>query len=426
MKVTTAWTFYDWANSAFSLVITSAIFPSYFLNVTVPVLHIGNITMSNSSFYAYIIATAYLFVAIMSPFASGFADSANNKKMMMLLFTIIGSFNCFLLFFFDGMSNLQFGATAFIFALIGFIGSIVFYNAFLPEITTEDRFDSLSARGFSMGYIGSVILLLVNLALITYPDTFGLSSSGQAARVSFAMVGIWWIGFATIPLHYLPGSFRLQLKRSKIAEGLYILKDVWYKLRHLPAIKHYLTAFFFYNAGVQTVMLLAATFAKKELNFSTSDLIIIILILQLVAVVGAIFFSKLSGWRSNKFSLMTMLLIWVAICVTGYLVVTKTQFYILAATVGLVMGGIQSLSRSTYSKLIYTHQGETTSFFSFYDVVDKISTLLGTFTFGFIENVTDNMRNSIFALGLFFICGIALLAITNLSDTNKNSMSEAL
>jgi len=239
-------------------------------------------------------------------------------------------------------------------------------------------------------------------------------------------VGIWWIGFATIPLHYLPGSFRLQLKRSKIAEGLYILKDVWYKLRHLPAIKHYLTAFFFYNAGVQTVMLLAATFAKKELNFSTSDLIIIILILQLVAVVGAIFFSKLSGWRSNKFSLMTMLLIWVAICVTGYLVVTKTQFYILAATVGLVMGGIQSLSRSTYSKLIYTHQGETTSFFSFYDVVDKISTLLGTFTFGFIENVTDNMRNSIFALGLFFICGIALLAITNLSDTNKNSMSEAL
>ena len=355
MKVTTAWTFYDWANSAFSLVITSAIFPSYFLNVTDPVLHIGNITMSNSSFYAYIIATAYLFVAIMSPFASGFADSANNKKMMMLLFTIIGSFNCFLLFFFDGMSNLQFGATAFIFALIGFIGSIVFYNAFLPEITTEDRFDSLSARGFSMGYIGSVILLLVNLALITYPDTFGLSSSGQAARVSFAMVGIWWIGFATIPLHYLPGSFRLQLKRSKIAEGLYILKDVWYKLRHLPAIKHYLTAFFFYNAGVQTVMLLAATFAKKELNFSTSDLIIIILILQLVAVVGAIFFSKLSGWRSNKFSLMTMLLIWVAICVTGYLVVTKTQFYILAATVGLVMGGIQSLSRSTYSKLIYTH-----------------------------------------------------------------------
>ena len=188
MKVTTAWTFYDWANSAFSLVITSAIFPSYFLNVTDPVLHIGNITMSNSSFYAYIIATAYLFVAIMSPFASGFADSANNKKMMMLLFTIIGSFNCFLLFFFDGMSNLQFGATAFIFALIGFIGSIVFYNAFLPEITTEDRFDSLSARGFSMGYIGSVILLLVNLALITYPDTFGLSSSGQAARVSFAMV----------------------------------------------------------------------------------------------------------------------------------------------------------------------------------------------------------------------------------------------
>ncbi|HQP78113.1 MAG TPA: MFS transporter, partial [Saprospiraceae bacterium] len=290
--------------------------------------------------------------------------------------------------------------------------------------TTEDRFDSLSARGFSMGYIGSVLLLIVNLAMISFPDFFGLTSPGQAARISFAMVGIWWIGFAIIPLRYLPGSFRLQLKRSKITEGIFILKDVWYKLRQLPSIKRYLTAFFFYNAGVQTVMLLAATFAKKELNFTTSELIIIILILQLVAIVGAMFFSKLSGWKSNKFSLMTMLLIWIAICIAGYLVVTKTQFYILAATVGLVMGGIQSLSRSTYSKLIYTHHGETTSFFSFYDVVDKISTLIGTFTFGFIENVTDNMRNSIFALGLFFICGIALLAITNLSATNKNSVPE--
>lgn len=419
MKATTAWTFYDWANSAFALVITAAVFPSYFLKNTDDVVTFFGITMSNSSLYAYILSAAYLFVAILSPFVSGFADSANNKKMMLLIFSTLGSISCMVLYYFDGMVHLQVGIFAFILAMIGYIGSNVFYNAFLPEITTEDKFDSLSAKGFSMGYIGSVILLLVNLAMIQNPAYFHIATVLMAVRISFIMVGIWWMGFAIIPLYYLPGSYRLLLKRSKIAEGMWILRDVWFKLRHLPNIKRYLVAFFSYNAGVQTIMLLAAAFAEKQLGFETSELIILILILQLVAIGGAFLFSGLSKLKGNKFSLITMLLIWILICVIGYLVVTKFQFYVLASFVGLVMGGIQSLSRSTYSKLIYSYTGETTSFFSFYDVVDKLSVLVGTFSFGFIEMITGGMRNSIIALGIFFVAGILLLSRANLKPSEQ-------
>lgn len=417
MKATTAWTFYDWANSAFALVITAAVFPSYFLKNTDDIITVYGVTMSNSSLYAYVLAAAYLFVAILSPFVSGFADSANNKKMMLLLFSLLGSTSCMVLYFFDGMVHIQVGILAFILAMIGYIGSNVFYNAFLPEITTEDKFDSLSAKGFSMGYFGSVLLLLLNLAMIQNPGYFHIETVQMAVRISFIMVGIWWIGFAIIPLYYLPGNYKLLLKRSKIAEGMWILKDVWYKLRHLPNVKRYLIAFFSYNAGVQTIMLLAAAFAEKQLGFETSELIILILILQLVAIGGAFIFSGLSKWKGNKFSLIFMLCIWILICIIGYLVVTKLQFYVLASFVGLVMGGIQSLSRSTYSKLIYSYEGETTSFFSFYDVVDKLSVLLGTFSFGFIEMITGGMRNSIIALGIFFIAGILLLSRANLKPS---------
>lgn len=419
MKVTTAWTFYDWANSAYALVITAAIFPSYFLEVTDTNIEVGHVVMSNSSLYAYIITAAYLFVAICSPFISGFADSANNKKMMLFLFTTLGSINCCLLYYFDGMGHLVIGVAAFMMALIGFIGSNVFYNAFLPEITTEDKFDSLSARGFSMGYIGSVILLIFNLWMIKSPETFHLNNTQDAVRASFITVGIWWMGFAVIPLYFLPGMFRLQLKREKVAEGMAILSDVWHKLKNMPDVKKYLTAFLSYNAGVQTIMLLAAVFAKKELKFETSELILLILVLQLVAIIGAMLFSKLSSVKGNKVSIMTMLVIWIGICIVGYIVTNKMQFYCLAGFVGLVMGGIQSLSRSTYSKLIYTYEGEETSFFSFYDVVEKVSILVGTFAFGFIEQVTGSMRNSIIALGVFFVVGLILLIRTDLSVGRK-------
>jgi len=419
MKVTTAWTFYDWANSAFALVITAAIFPSYFLRSTDEILYFGDVAISNSSLYAYIIALAYAIVTVASPLLSGFSDSANNKKVMLFLFCLVGSLSCMGLYFFDGMQHLLLGCVFFIFGLIGFQGSLVFYNAYLPEITTEDKFDRVSANGFSMGYFGSVILLIVNLMMISNPEWFHLPDAKIAVRISFFMVGLWWLLFSLIPLSYLPGSMKLSINTDNITKGIWILKDVWYKLKKLHDVRRFLFAFFAYSAGVQTVMLLAAAFAQKQMNFATSELIILILLIQLVAIIGAYLFSMLSRLRGNKFSIMTMLFIWLFICIIGYIVQTKIQFYILAGVVGMVMGGIQSLSRSTYSKLIYRYKGEHTSFFSFYDVLEKLSVIIGTFSFGFIEQITGGMRNSIFALGIFFVLGIILLNRTKLDFKSK-------
>lgn len=409
MKPTTAWTFYDWANSSFSLVITSAVFPSYFLKNTDDIIHIGSVTMSNSTLYAYMISAAYLVVSFLSPVLSGFADSANNKKFFLLMFATIGSMSCMGLYFFKGMDTIFYGSFFFILALIGFLGSIVFYNSFLPEITTEDKFDSLSAKGFSMGYFGSVLLLIVNLMMINNPAWFGISGTKEAVLISFVMVGLWWLIFTIYPLQYLPGSVKLQYSREHFSKGFIILKDVYHKLKVRKEVRQYLWSFFAFNAGVQTIMMLAATFAEKQMQFSTPELIMLILLIQIVAIGGSFIFSALSHRRGNKFSLLTMLYIWVLICIIGYLVQTKMQFYGLATIVGMVMGGIQSLSRSTYSKLIYKYEGEETSFFSFYDVLEKLSVIIGTFLFGFIEQVSGDMRKSIFALMVFFISGIVLL-----------------
>ena len=421
MKVTTAWTFYDWANSAFALVITAAIFPAYFEKSTDEFINIGGVMVSNSSLYAYIIAIAYMVVAVLSPLLAGFADSANNKKVMMMLFCVLGSVSCMGLFMFTGMDTLLLGCTLFIMGLIGFIGSIVFYNAYLPEVTTEDKFDNLSARGFAMGYAGSVILLLVNVFMINRPGVFGLADSQMAVRLSFLMVGIWWILFALIPLIKLPGRMQLSISAQHFKNGINIIKDVWNKLRYLPDVRRFLWAFFAYNAGVQTIMLLAAAFAEKQINFTTVELIILILLIQLVAIGGAYLFAWLSRLKGNKYSLTVMLLIWLLICVIGYLVQTKMQFYGLAVIVGVVMGGIQSLSRSTYSKLIYKYEGEHTSFFSFYDVLEKLSVLVGTFSFGFIEQITGGMRNSIIALMIFFITGLLLLRRAKLAPPSQTT-----
>jgi UMF1 family MFS transporter len=415
MKPTTAWTFYDWANSSFSLVITSAVFPSYFLKNTDDLIHIGSVTMSNSSLYAYMISAAYLVVAFLSPVLSGFADSANNKKFFLLFFATVGSLSCMGLYFFKGMDTIVYGGAFFILALIGFLGSIVFYNSFLPEITTEEKFDSLSAKGFSMGYFGSVLLLIVNLLMINNPGWFGLGGTQEAVLVSFVMVGLWWFIFTVFPLQSLPGSVRLQFRQEHLSKGFKILKDVYHKLKNRTEVRQYLWAFFAFNAGVQTVMMLAATFAEKQMNFSTPELIILILLIQIVAIGGSFIFSELSKRKGNKYSLLTMLYVWVIICAVAYIVQTKVQFYALATIVGVVMGGIQSLARSTYSKLIYKYEGEHTSFFSFYDVLEKMSVIIGTFLFGFIEQVSGDMRKSIFMLMLFFIAGIVLLIRTKLN-----------
>jgi UMF1 family MFS transporter len=409
-QVINGWAIFDWANSAYSLVITVAIFPGYFLSLTDDTVNIGGFRLSDSTLYAWSIALAYLLIAAFSPILSGIADYGGRKKMFMRFFTRMGAFACISLLFFTGMDTLWIGLSGFIVATIGFAGGIVFYNAFLPLIATEDRYDDVSAKGYSYGFVGSVILLLINLVVIMNYGWFGFSDGLKAVPTAFVMVGLWWLLFSQISFNRLPDDLPQGETKHLLVKGYTELRKAWRNLRRDANTRSYLGAFFCFNAGVQAVLFLASTFAEKELKFTTSGLIFLVLILQIVAIGGAILFSKISGKWGNKFSLVIMLAIWTVICMVGYFVQTGTDFYVLAVAVGLVMGGTQSLSRSTYAKLIPKDTPDTASYFSFYDVMDKVSTVVGTFTFGFVEQMTGGMRSSVMALAVFFV--ISLIAIS--------------
>ncbi|PRY84570.1 MFS transporter [Mongoliibacter ruber] len=418
-KVQSAWAMYDWANSVYSLVITSTIFPVYFNSVTKSedrgdIVSFFGYEIVNTVLYSYSISFSFLVIAIISPLLSGIADTGGKKLTFMKFFAYLGSISCLGLFFFDG-DNLEYGILCAVLASIGYAGSIVFYNAFLPEIAKEEEFDFLSARGFALGYIGSVILLVLNLMMIEFPATFGLSDGGQAARWSFLITGVWWAGFSQISFKYLPDNpYNKKVERALLFKGYQEIKKVFYVVKGNSVMNRFLAAFLFYSMGVQTVMYLAATFGDKELGLPGDKLIITILIIQLVAIVGSFLFAFVSKKFGNKYSLVIMVFIWVLICGSAYFVINEYQFYALAFVVGMVMGGIQSLSRSTYSKLIPVETTDHASYFSFFDVTEKIAIVIGTFSYGFIEQITGNMRNSSLALGLFFIVGLGFLLLVKI------------
>ncbi len=408
-KTINGWALYDWANSAYFLVISTAIFPAYFLSNTPEIISLLGLEMTNSSLYSYSVSFSYLVIVLLSPILSGIADFGNKRMYFLKLFTIVGSLACVALYFFAGVGQMWLGTTAFILATIGCAGGIVFYNAYLPEIVTEDRFDSVSAKGYSYGYIGSVLLLIMILVLAMKPQWFGITSETLPYRIGFVMVGLWWIGFAQITFRRLPGSGLGKISKEMLAKGVSEIKGVFQDLKKQPNILRYLTAFFFYSAGVQTVIYLASAFGSKELGFTTVNLITVILILQFLAMVGAYLFAQVSKRIGNKWALIIMNIIWISICLLAFFVVSHLQFYIIAGFVGLVMGGIQSLSRSTYSKMVEENKGDLTSYFSFYDIVYKLSVVIGTFVFGLIEQLTSNMRFSILGLAVFFVIGILVL-----------------
>ena len=419
-KIQKAWAMYDWSNSAYNLVITSTIFPAYYKAVSPEKIQIGNHSLSNNVVFDYTLAFAYLLIAFMSPILSSMADVGGNKKRYMQFFTYIGSIACMGLFYFTD-THFWWGISCFAIAAIGFCGSLVFYNAYLPEIATKQEQDSLSALGFTYGYIGSVLLQIICLTFIMMPSFWHIPNEGLASRISFFLVGVWWLSFSQIPFRLLPKSTpsaeHKQAKSSILKQGFKELKKVLEIVKKMPVLKNYLAGFFFYSLGVQTVMLAATLFATSEITktngekLGMQELIIIILIIQLVAIVGSTVISKLSMHIGNIKSLMIAVIIWIGVCIGAYNTHHETAFYCLAAVVGLIMGGIQSLSRSTYSKLMPATQ-DTSSFFSFYDVSEKIAIVIGMFAFGFIEHITGSMRNSILLLILFFLIGFVFLTRT--------------
>lgn len=421
-KLLNAWAFYDWANSVYSLVIASAIFPIYyqalFKSAGVETVSIFGGAIRSTPLISYTTAGAFLLVAFISPLLSGIADYVGNKKTFMKFFCYLGALSCMGLYFFS-LDRIYISLLFYFFGLIGFWGSLVFYNSYLPDVAFPEQQDRISARGYSLGYIGSVLLLLLNLAMVMKPELFGFGAGGSASmeamRWSFISVGVWWIIFSQYSFYYLPkGNMERKKVSSKIVlNGFRELRGVYRSLAANQQLKRYLAAFFIYSMAVQTVMLVATYFGEQEIAWGddgakTMGLIVSILIIQLVAVGGAVLTSRASEKFGNIPVLVVINSIWVAICIVAFFIARPVEFYVTASVVGLVMGGIQSLSRSTYSKFL-PETKDTTSYFSFYDVVEKIGIVIGMLIYGFIDQITGSMRNSILFLVLFFMTGVFLL-----------------
>jgi MFS transporter, UMF1 family len=410
------WAFFDCANSSYSLVISSAVFPAYFAATAPENIPFMGMNIPSSAILAYAVTIAYSVIALSSPILSGIADYGGKRKMFMTGFTMLGALACIGMFWMVGREHWQIGFWGYVVATIGYAGGVVFNNSYLPIIATEDRFDWLSARAYTFGYIGSVFLLVVNLAMIIFYKELGFPDKSIPTRIAFLLVGFWWLGFAQIPRLRLPADSKTPLSMSAVSSGWAEFKGVFETVKANKNLKNYLLSYFFFDAGVQCVLFMATIFAAKVLNFETTELIGVVLILQVVAALGAWIFAKVSAVKGNLWSITVMLVVWIFICIAAYLVQTKTQFYILGAVLGAVMGGIQSLSRSTYSKLIPADTEDVTSFFSFYDVTDKVAVVVGTFAFGFIDQLTGDIRNSTLALALFFIVGLVLIKNVKLAQ----------
>ncbi len=407
-KIVNGWAMYDWANSVYNLVITTTFFPAYFAAVTSLKNFPNGVEFMgrhfvNTELKDYVLSFGFLVIAILSPVLSSIADYKGNKKNFMRFFCYMGALSCAIMFFFD-KNHITLGLMAFMFAGIGFYGSQVFYNSYLPEIASEEDMDKISAKGYSLGYIGSVLMQMVGFAMVMLMEDKTL-----ALKLTFLLVGIWWVSFAQITFNVLPISSKSERKNKKhvLVNGFHELKLVFNQVKEMPVLKRFLTAFFFYSMGVQTVMLVAIDFGIKELKLPDEKLIITAVIIQIVAIVGAVGMSRLSSKFGNIQVLILTVLLWIAVCIAGYFITTETHFYIIASLVGLVMGGIQSLSRSTYSKLMPDTK-DTASFFSFYDVTEKLAIVIGLFTFGFIEGISS-IRQSILSLIIFFVIGFIAL-----------------
>lgn len=420
-KLINAWAFYDWANSVYSLVIATAVFPIYYSSITESfanseseIQFLGG-TFDPTSLYDYTLAFSFLVVAFISPILSGIADYTGNKLKFLKFFCVLGSLSVMSLFFFKGESTLWVALLFTVTASIGFWGSIVFYNAYLPEVAFPEQQDNVSAKGFIYGYTGSILLLIFSLMMVEKPEWFGIEDPSLAPRITFLLVGIWWLGFAQITYRYLPNNlYNRKPEKDYIWKGFRELKLVLIEIKNYPQLKRFLISFFFFSIGVQTIILMAGIFGSRELGLPTTNLIMTILLVQIVAIVGAFLFSRLSNKIGNLKALKITIGIWGIVCLVAFSI-DKTQenvdlyFYGLGGLLGFVLGAIQSLSRSTYSKLLPETKDHAT-YFSFYDVSEKIAIVIGMIVFGTLIWLTGSMQWSVLCLAVFFVISFIVLS----------------
>ena len=420
-KVLNAWAFYDWANSVYPLVISSSVFPIYYGALFVDDLYIEvfGFNFKNTALISFLTAFAFIILSFLTPLLSGIADYMGNKKMFLKLFCYLGSASCIGLYWFD-LENIYVGLFFYFVALISFWASLVFYNSYLPDIAFKEQQDFISAKGYALGYVGSVILLIFNLSMVMSPESYGIMGENPeliAMRYSFVTVGIWWFLCSQYTFYYLPNFLeRRKIVRNIIFNGFKELRQVWDELKEIIIIKKFLIAFFIYSSALQTVLLIATYFGEQEIVWpedeKTMGLIISILLIQLIAIFGAMFTAWMSKKIGNIQTLIILNIFWAILCLGAYFIKHPIEFYVAAGLVGLVMGGIQALSRSTFSKMVPQTEN-TTSYFSFYDVSQKVSIVFGMTLFAFIDQITGSMRNSILLFLIIFLIGAILLKRIN-------------
>jgi UMF1 family MFS transporter len=434
-KTIWGWAMFDWANQAYNMVITSTIFPAYFVGITSDHNPSQTVTFFghkyiNTVLSTYVLGLSYLIIVVLLPILTSIADYKGQKKLYLQMFTWLGSLACAGLYFLKAdsnyhLQNFEWGMVCFGLASVGYCGGFVFYNSYLPQIATEDQQDAVSAKGFIYGFAGSIVVQLLCLIPVMGHDFFHITQD-YAARISFLIVGVWWIGFSFIAFYILPnGTPNAGAHNYNVLTGGFKeLAKVWKKVKELPLLKRFLPAFFFYSVGVQTIMLVAANFGAKELKIPEDNLITVILTIQVVAIIGAAFTAKISEKFGNVKTLTGIVAFWFLICGGVYFVTNAIQFYVAAALVGIVMGGVQSISRSTFSKFIPPNIPDTASYFSFYDVTEKLSIVVGLFTFGYVEAKTHEMRDSALVLDCYFLIGLTLLLLL-IAYQNKSKYTGA-
>lgn len=439
-RVMTGWAMYDWANSSYALVINTALYPLYFQAVMAGhnrTLSIFGYNISANALYSYSLTLSFLILVFLSPILSSIAGSRGNKLTFLKAFCTLGALSCMGLFFFKSPDDIGLGLALNISASIGFYGSLVFYNAFLPEIASPERQDALSARGFALGYVGSLSILVCSLVLIQVVAND--DNRGLYTRICFLLTGLWWWGFAQFSFSRLPKNRPLTAIEHRqheqqslwhiIRTAAFELRHTLYNLSRSKRIKWFLSAFFLYSVGMQTIFLIA-TFIGTELHLSPTQMILTIMLLQIEAIIGALGFAWLVKRIGNSNGLLLAVTIWIIICLMiarlAYLsqhndTDLERSFFATAALVGLVMGGLQSVSRSTYSKLLPTSQDAST-FFSFYDILEKCAIVVGTATHAYWLNRTGNTQASAWVLaGFFVLASLSLWRLKHHERTHEHT-----
>ena len=424
------WLMYDWANSAFVTTVAVGVLPVYFADVVVPSdgFIIGGTVLSAIDLWGIMLSTVALVVFLLAPVLGAIADISGSKKKFLLSFCYGGSLFGILLYF-CGSGEVWQTMIFFSLAQFGFVGANVFYDAFLSNIAPEEKLDWISGKGYAYGYAGGGLQFGCSLGLVAGHELFGISQA-EASRLAMTFAGVWWAGFSLFTAYYLkehkPEEITLKENSFSATVIQYVTLGISQTLTTLKKVKQqkhlliFLIAFMIYNDGVQTVISMGIIYGKQELQLTATTLMVTLLIIQAVAFFGALLFSKLGELTSSKTALMTTLALWSSVVIYAYFIDTTAEFLFLGITIGIVMGGSQSLSRSLYSSIIPINA--TAEYFGFYSVFNKFSAIWGPSLFVFIRQLTGSYRNSILSIVFFFIIGMILLAFMNVEKARKGRL----